>query len=207
MPLIATLAALLAAGLHVLFFVLESVTFGQPRVAARFGLTTPEQIAAVRPMAYNQGFYNLFLALGIVGGLVLVASGSADAGRAIVLFACACMVGAGLVLISTNRRFIRDPGGPAAGRDRRGARPEVGVTAARRSRGDGRGDRSTGRRTRARQQVHRRGTMHTRHRTLTEEQRPVARFGTARHADRRAEFGGVLARPAGLEPTTFRSAT
>jgi putative membrane protein len=107
MPLIATLAALLAAGLHVLFFVLESVTFGQPRVAARFGLTTPEQIAAVRPMAFNQGFYNLFLALGIVGGLVLVASGSADAGRAIVLFACACMVGAGLVLISTNRRFIR----------------------------------------------------------------------------------------------------
>ena len=107
MPLIATLAALLAAGLHVLFFVLESVTFSQPRVAARFGLTTPEQIAAVRPMAFNQGFYNLFLALGIVGGLVLVGSGSADAGRAIVLFACACMVGAGLVLISTNRRFIR----------------------------------------------------------------------------------------------------
>jgi putative membrane protein len=107
MPLIASLAALLAAALHVLFFVLESVTFSQPSVAARFGLTTPEQIAAVRPMAFNQGFYNLFLAIGIVSGLVLAASGSADAGRAIVLFACACMVGAGLVLLSTNRRFVR----------------------------------------------------------------------------------------------------
>jgi putative membrane protein len=107
MPLIASLAALLAAALHVLFFVLESVTFSQPSVAARFGLTTPEQIAAVRPMAFNQGFYNLFLAIGIVGGLVLVGSGSAEAGRAIVLFACACMVGAGLVLLSTNRRFVR----------------------------------------------------------------------------------------------------
>ena len=107
MPLVASLAALVAAVLHVLFFILESVTFSQPRVAARFGLTTPEQIAAVRPMAFNQGFYNLFLALGIVGGLVLVASGSADAGRAIVLFACASMVGAGLVLLSTNRRFVR----------------------------------------------------------------------------------------------------
>jgi putative membrane protein len=107
MPLIASLAALLAAALHVLFFVLESVTFSQPSVAARFGLTTPEQIAAVRPMAFNQGFYNLFLAIGIVSGLVLVASGSADAGRAIVVFACACMVGAGLVLLSTNRRFVR----------------------------------------------------------------------------------------------------
>jgi putative membrane protein len=107
MPLIASIAALIAAAFHVLFFVLESVTFSQPRVAARFGLTTPEQIAAVRPMAFNQGFYNLFLAIGIVGGLVLVAVGSTDAGRAIVLFACACMVGAGLVLLSTNRRFVR----------------------------------------------------------------------------------------------------
>ncbi len=107
MPLVAQVAALLAAAIHVLFFVLESVTFTQPSVAARFGLTTPEQIAAVRPMAFNQGFYNLFLAVGIVGGLALVASGSTDAGRAVVLFACACMVGAGLVLLSTNRRFAR----------------------------------------------------------------------------------------------------
>jgi putative membrane protein len=106
-PLIASLAALLAAAIHVLFFVLESVTFSQPRVAARFGLTTPETIAAVRPMAFNQGFYNLFLAIGIAGGLSLVAGGSVDAGRAVVLFACSCMVGAGLVLLSTNRRFVR----------------------------------------------------------------------------------------------------
>jgi putative membrane protein len=107
MPLIAALAALLGAALHVLFFVLESVTFSQPRVAARFGLTTPEQIAAVRPMAFNQGFYNLFLAIGIAGGLALAAAGSVDAGRAVVLFACTCMVGAGLVLLATNRRFAR----------------------------------------------------------------------------------------------------
>jgi putative membrane protein len=107
MPLVASLAALLAAAFQVLFFVLESVTFSQPSVAARFGMTTPEQIAAVRPMAFNQGFYNLFLAVGIVGGLALVAAGSVDAGRAVVLFACSCMVGAGLVLLSTNRRFIR----------------------------------------------------------------------------------------------------
>ena len=107
MPLIASLAALVAAALHVLFFIMESVTFRQPTVAARFGLTTPDQIAAVRPMAFNQGFYNLFLAVGIAGGLALVAAGSVDAGRAIVLFACACMVGAGLVLLSTNRRFVR----------------------------------------------------------------------------------------------------
>ena len=107
MPLVAQIAAVLGAAFHVLFFILESITFSQPSVAARFGLTTPEQVAAVRPMAFNQGFYNLFLALGIVAGLALIASGSVDAGRAIVLFSCASMVGAGLVLLSTNRRFVR----------------------------------------------------------------------------------------------------
>jgi putative membrane protein len=107
MPLVAQVAALLAGAIHVLFFVLESVTFTKPSVAARFGLTTPDQIAAVRPMAFIKGFYNLVLALGAVGGLGLVATGSVEAGRAIVLFACACMVGAGAVLLSTNRRFAR----------------------------------------------------------------------------------------------------
>ena len=107
MPLIASLAALVAAAFHVLFFILESVTFTQPNVAARFGLSTPEQIATVRPMAFNQGFYNLFLAVGVVGGLALAASGSVEAGRAIVLFACACMIGAGLVLYASSRRFAR----------------------------------------------------------------------------------------------------
>lgn len=107
MPIVAVVAALVAAGFHVLFFVLESVTFSQPRVAARFGLSTPEQIATVRPMAFNQGFYNLFLAVGVVGGLALAASGSVEAGRAIVLFACASMVGAGLVLYASSRRFAR----------------------------------------------------------------------------------------------------
>ena len=107
MPLIASVAALVAAACHVLFFVLESLTFARPSVAARFGLTTPEQIAAVRPMAFNQGFYNLFLAIGIGVGLGLVLAGSVEAGRAIVLFACACMVAAGVVLLAPSRRFVR----------------------------------------------------------------------------------------------------
>jgi putative membrane protein len=106
-PLIASAAALVAAAFHILFFVLESVTFSQPSVAARFGLTSPEQIAAVRPMAFNQGFYNLFLAIGVVAGLGLAATGSVEAGRAIVLFACAAMTAAGVVLLATSRRFAR----------------------------------------------------------------------------------------------------
>lgn len=106
MPLVAQVAALLAAAIHVWFFVLESLLFSRPGVAARFGLRSDEQIAAVRPMAFNQGFYNLFLAAGIVVGILLIANGQEPAGRAIVLYACACMVGAGVVLLATNRRFL-----------------------------------------------------------------------------------------------------
>jgi len=104
-PLVAG-AALVAAALHAWFFVLESVLFERPTVFRRFGLGSPEDAAIVRPMAFNQGFYNLFLAAGIVVGLVLVGMGEVAGGRAIVLFACACMVGAGIVLVATSRRFL-----------------------------------------------------------------------------------------------------
>jgi putative membrane protein len=107
MPLIAQLFALLAAAIHAWFFVLESILFARPGVAARFGLTTPEQIEAVRPMAFNQGFYNLFLAVGIAAGVAQMAGGGEVAGRSIVLFACLCMVWAGIVLLVTSPRLAR----------------------------------------------------------------------------------------------------
>ena len=72
MSLVAQALAFVAALIHVLFFYYESVTFSRPETWRRFGLQTQEQADIVRPMAYNQGFYNLFLALGIVVGLVLV---------------------------------------------------------------------------------------------------------------------------------------
>ncbi len=106
MPILAQGAALVAALIHVWFFLLESVLFKRPDVWRRFGLESSEQATVVRPMAFNQGFYNLFLAIGIAFGLVLIASGNAGAGRPIVLFACACMVGAGLVLVASSRRFL-----------------------------------------------------------------------------------------------------
>ena len=74
MHLIAVIAAVVAALIHVWFFVLESLQFDQPKVFGRFGITSAEDAAIVRPMAFNQGFYNLFLALGILAGLGLVAS-------------------------------------------------------------------------------------------------------------------------------------
>jgi putative membrane protein len=111
MLLIGQVVAAIAALIHVWIFVLESLRFERPEVWRRFGLTSQEQASVVRAFAFNQGFYNLFLAIGVGIGLkLMLLDGSGDlfqAGRAIAMFACGSMAGAGLVLISTNRSFAR----------------------------------------------------------------------------------------------------
>jgi putative membrane protein len=109
-PPLAQALALVAAVLHVAFFYLESVAFSRPSTWARFALSTQAEADIVRPMAFNQGFYNLFLALGVVGGLLLAdlgSNGAASAGVGITKFALASMVLAGCVLLATGRRFRR----------------------------------------------------------------------------------------------------
>ena len=109
---IATVIAALAALLHVYIFLMESVQWSQPRVWKRFGV--PDQAAAdtTKPMAYNQGFYNLFLAIGAVLGLVLYWAGGDDttlrvAGFTLVLFSLGSMLAASLVLLTSGRRYLR----------------------------------------------------------------------------------------------------
>lgn len=101
--------ALLAAALHVVVFCMESVWFMRPGVHRRFGAATTADAEARRLFAFNQGFYNLFLAIGILVGLALLHSGgSVTVGRTLVLFNCACMVGAGGVLfLSAGRQMAR----------------------------------------------------------------------------------------------------
>ncbi len=101
---IAIAAAIVAALIHIWFFALESLWFMRPSVWRRFGLTSEAQAKVVETFAFNQGFYNLFLAVGAVAGLALVAMGDVVAGRAIVLFACGSMIAAGIVLFRFNPR-------------------------------------------------------------------------------------------------------
>lgn len=94
--------ALLAALLHVFIFCMESLWFMQPKIYRRFGAQTAADAEARRLFAFNQGFYNLFLAIGIGVGLALLQTGGdLVAGRTLVLFNCACMLGAGIVLIAS----------------------------------------------------------------------------------------------------------
>jgi putative membrane protein len=104
---IAMAFAVVAALIHAYFFLLESAWFMRPAVYGRFGLRSEEDARIVRSFAFNQGFYNLFLAAGVVIGLALVAMGDVASGRAIALFACSSMVAAAIVLVLHNRTFAR----------------------------------------------------------------------------------------------------
>ena len=81
--------AFLAAALHVLIFCLESLWFMRPAVHQRFGAPTAADAEARRLFAFNQGFYNLFLATGVIVGIILLRSGNhMVVGQTLVLFNC-----------------------------------------------------------------------------------------------------------------------
>ncbi|TCN37240.1 putative membrane protein [Kribbella orskensis] len=100
---IAQIFVALAGVFHLAVFALESLLFKKPSTYQRFLIKTEAEAEAARPWAFNQGFYNLFLAIGAIGGLIA----GGDKGHAIALFACACMAGAGIVLIASDRRLAR----------------------------------------------------------------------------------------------------
>jgi putative membrane protein len=104
---IAVAAAILAALIHSWFFVMESVWFMQPAMYRRFGLASDAEARLVRGFAFNQGFYNLFLAVVALVGVVLIAAGVPAAGYALVLAAAGSMIGAGLVLIGSSPNLLR----------------------------------------------------------------------------------------------------
>jgi putative membrane protein len=109
MNLAAQIFAFLAAVLHVLVFCMESLWFMQPKVYRRFGAATVADAEARRLFAFNQGFYNLFLAIGVFAGLAMLRFNvNAVVAQTLVLFSCACMLSAGVVLFfSAGRVMLR----------------------------------------------------------------------------------------------------
>ncbi|MDT5250729.1 MAG: putative rane protein [Mycobacterium sp.] len=88
----------LAAALHVYIFVLESFQWTAPRTRATFG-TTPEEAETTKLLAFNQGFYNLFLAIVTAVGVAVMSSGGIAVGAALVFAGVGSMLAAALVLI------------------------------------------------------------------------------------------------------------
>lgn len=90
--------AALAALLHVYIFTMESLTWTSPRTRATFG-TTPEEAETTKLLAFNQGFYNLFLAIVAGIGITEIAMGHRAVGAALVFAGIGPMAAAAVVLV------------------------------------------------------------------------------------------------------------
>jgi putative membrane protein len=100
MAIVADVIIGLVAVLHVYFLVLEMFLWDKPIGLRVFG-HSPQQAAASKVLAANQGLYNGFLAAGLIWGLYLGSSG-----LQVKTFFLVCVVIAGLYGAATASRKI-----------------------------------------------------------------------------------------------------
>jgi putative membrane protein len=105
MSTVALVLAGLAGLVHVYFFVLESVVF-RTRGYRVFGIPKTE-VDTVAFGMLNQGFYNLFLGLGVLVGVVGGWRGWQPQGSTLVVYGCLFMVAAALVLVIARPAMAR----------------------------------------------------------------------------------------------------
>jgi putative membrane protein len=98
--------AALAAAVHVYIFVLESLRWTSPRTRAVFG-TTAEEAETIKMLAFNQGFYNLFLAAVTGIGIGTFALGHTAVGAALMFAGLGSMLAAALVLVASATDMAR----------------------------------------------------------------------------------------------------
>jgi putative membrane protein len=91
----------LAALLHVYIFVLESFAWTTARTRKVFG-TTAEEAQTTKMLAFNQGFYNLFLAVVTAVGVAMILIGHRSVGAALVLAGVCSMLAAAIVLLASS---------------------------------------------------------------------------------------------------------
>ncbi|CQD22143.1 transmembrane protein [Mycobacterium europaeum] len=94
----ALIFAAFAALLHVYIFVMESLTWTSPRTRATFG-TTAEEAETTKLLAFNQGFYNLFLAIVSGVGIAAIALRHNAVGTTLIFAGVGPMAAAAVVLL------------------------------------------------------------------------------------------------------------
>ena len=100
MLIIGMIAAFLAAALHVFIFYIESFAW-TTRALSVFGMDR-ESAEATKEMAFNQGFYNFFLAVEAFVGIGVYFLASPTAGLTLALFGTGSMLAAALLLFVTS---------------------------------------------------------------------------------------------------------
>jgi putative membrane protein len=91
----------IAALIHGYIFFLESFSWTSERTRAVFG-TSAEDASATRQLAFNQGFYNLFLAVQVIAGIIAFTLGVVPVGATLIFAGAGSMVLAGTVLVASD---------------------------------------------------------------------------------------------------------
>lgn len=90
----------IAGFLHIYIWVSESIRWMNPAVHSRFGVPDLEKAEILRLVFFNQGFYNLFLALGALFGVFFFERYASA--KPVMVFTMLSILGAGLVLLYSN---------------------------------------------------------------------------------------------------------
>ena len=107
MLIVGLILAAAAAAFHVFIFALESLRWTEPETRKIFGVASEADAVTMKQLAFNQGFYNLFLALTTLLGIALFISGLAVIGLTLVFAGTGMMLAAALVLILSDRSKTR----------------------------------------------------------------------------------------------------
>ncbi len=92
--------------IHVYIFALETLLWTKEKTNRTFGITR-EQAEQTRLFAFNQGFYNLFLAAIAAAGIIFYVMDAHAAGTALITAGAGSMAAAGIVLYLSDRRKLR----------------------------------------------------------------------------------------------------
>lgn len=107
MLIVGLVLAAAAAAFHVFIFALESLKWTDPETRKIFGVASEADAVTMKALAFNQGFYNLFLALTALLGIGLTIVGFATVGLTLVFAGTGMMVAAALVLVLSDSTKVR----------------------------------------------------------------------------------------------------
>lgn len=115
MTIVVWIFALIAAVVHLLAFLWETVLIERPGVHQGVFTIPASDLPAIKLWSFCVGFYNLFLAGGMVAGVIAWGIGYEDIGRSLVIYLCLFMFLSGIVLFIADRMAMSRPRGTGVG--------------------------------------------------------------------------------------------
>lgn len=115
MTVVVWIFALVTAVVHITAFAWETLLFQRLGVHQGVFAIPAADVRPVRLWAFNVGFYNLFIACGLVVGVLAWMTGNEAAGQTLVIYLCLFTFLAGIVLFVSDRLALSRPRGTGVG--------------------------------------------------------------------------------------------